>query len=697
MTSQKDYFSLSTHPRVREDLTIASQVVGGIQTYMVKDPLNRAYHRIGEAEYTILTLLDGERSFNQIKEEFHEIRRGMILDRKNFEDFIKYLKEADLLEKSKVQKSILFYQKMIEMRRRKLCGRLGVKNILELTFPAFDPNKLFDRIIHALRFLWSKGFLIFSCFCFVLAILISSYNWETFKEATFGLYTFKGKTIFDFILIYVLFFVIVIIHECAHGLTCKYYGGEVHELGFILYYFQPCFYCQVDDAYLFENKYQRIAVMTSGAYSELIICSLAIFVWWLTPSHTFIHFLSAYLMALTGFIAVIFNFNPLMKYDGYYILSDYLEILNLREESFGYLSKWFKGNILKIPVEEIDLSPRLKKIYMIYGVSAILYSGFILVVVFIMAKNFLVSHYHIWGTLILLTLFSFIFRKKAKILWSTLREFARNRKIFLYVRNYPVPFLLGFLILLYGLCFVKIDWQIRKDFVIVPKHRIQVRSLNDGFIREVFVEEGDDVVQNQLLAIIDNNSLQIHINSLRKELNLISQRVREHNISNNVQLLKAYYNEKRILEFELKNAETKLRKFNIVAPTNGKVLTPRMQEKLGAFIHTGGVFCELVDLSKLQAKISLLQWEVGDVKENDRVKLKISSEISQIEGIIDKLLLIPQGSELSFYEARVDIENSKERIKPGMTGTAKIICGKLSLASYFYRNIIRSIRTELWK
>jgi len=697
MNSPKDPFSYSVYPNIRADLIIVPQVEQGIQTYMVKDPISRTYHRVGEMEYAVMTLLDGQNSLHQIQEKFEEKTGGIILEAKELERFLKFLREADHLEKSKTEKSVLFYEKMRDKRKRRLSRGLGLKNMLAIPFPALDPDKFFDKIIHPLRFFWSKGFLIFSLLCFLLAVLIASSNWQAFKEVTFGFYSFEGKGALDYIVIWALFFVIVAIHELAHGLTCKHYGGEVHELGLILYYFEPCFYCQVDDSYLFKNKSHRIAVMVAGAYSELVLCSFAVFVWWLTPPHLFLHHLSAFAIAITGVIALIFNFNPLMKYDGYYILGDYLEVLNLRGESFKYIRNWLKKKVFKKSVEPLDVSPRVKKIYTIYGVLALLYSGFVIIAIFFLAKNFLVNHFHIWGILILLVLAFLLLRKSVRKLWKMVKGSHRRGRLHVYLRNHPVPFLLGFLFLFYVLFLAKIDWQITKDFTVEPKDKVEVRTSSQGFVREVLVKEGDEVAPNQLLAMIRNDSLQNYVLGLRSELAVTSQRMRGNYLANDVLLLETNLNEKQRLEIELKEAEKKLDELKICAPIGGKILTPKMEEKEGLFLNAGEILCELADLSQLQAKIYLSQWEIGDVKKNNPVELKISSHSRLIEGRINQLSLVPHQGSTSVYEVRVDGEKPEALLKPGMTGKAKIHCDNVSLPAYLYKKVFRSLRTEQWK
>ena len=125
-------------------------------------------------------------------------------------------------------------------------------------------------------------------------------------------------------------------HEFAHGLTCKRFGGEVHEIGFLLLYFQPAFYCNVSDAWLFPKKSHRLWVTFAGAYLEIFVWSLATLAWRATEPDTWINFVAMVVMATSG-IKSVFNMNPLIKLDGYYLLSDYLEVPNLRQRSTSYL------------------------------------------------------------------------------------------------------------------------------------------------------------------------------------------------------------------------------------------------------------------------------------------------------------------------------------------------------------------------
>src|SRR5207247_10940684 len=138
------------------------------------------------------------------------------------------------------------------------------------------------------------------------------------------------------VLAYATMLLVIVAHEFAHGLTCKFYGGSVREIGFLLLFFQPAFYCNVSDAWLFPEKYKRLWVTFAGAYFEIFLWAMATLVWRVTDTHTIVNYLALVVMA-TSAIKTLFNLNPLIKLDGYYLLSDWLEVPNLRAKAFRYV------------------------------------------------------------------------------------------------------------------------------------------------------------------------------------------------------------------------------------------------------------------------------------------------------------------------------------------------------------------------
>jgi hypothetical protein len=159
-------------------------------------------------------------------------------------------------------------------------------------------------------------------------------------------------------------------HESAHGLTCKHHGGEVPEIGFLLLLLMPCFYCNVSDAWLFKDKAKRLWVTLAGGYFELFLWALAVFVWRLTLPGELLHHLALVVVTVCGG-RVFFNFNPLVKLDGYYLLSDLAEVPNLQRRAWGCVKAHLRWLLWGAPCPEA--APR-GRFLLGYGTASLLMS-----------------------------------------------------------------------------------------------------------------------------------------------------------------------------------------------------------------------------------------------------------------------------------------------------------------------------------
>ena len=137
-----------------------------------------------------------------------------------------------------------------------------------------------------------------------------------------------------------------ILHEFGHGLSCKHFGGECHEIGVMFLVLTPCLYCNVSDSWMLPNRWHRAAIGAAGMYVELVLASICTFIWWFTEPGP-LNYICLNVMFISSVSTVMFNANPLLRYDGYYILSDILEIPNLRQKASTILNrklgKWCLG------------------------------------------------------------------------------------------------------------------------------------------------------------------------------------------------------------------------------------------------------------------------------------------------------------------------------------------------------------------
>ena len=202
-----------------------------------------------------------------------------------------------------------------------------------------------DWLYPKTRWCFSKGFVAFAAVTIVAAIMIAINNRH---ELAFGLGRVVNLEGLFFVIVTVS--LVTILHELAHALTCRHFGGRVTDMGFLLLYLLPCFYVNVSDTYLFREKRQRLLVVFAGGYCELFIWAASVLAWRVVATETFVSRALFVVIAVCG-IRSLFNFNPLIKMDGYFLLSDYLGIANLRQEALSGMTRLVRR------VAALDVSP----------------------------------------------------------------------------------------------------------------------------------------------------------------------------------------------------------------------------------------------------------------------------------------------------------------------------------------------------
>lgn len=243
--------------------------------------------------------------------------------------------------------------------------------VLRIKVFQFDPDRLLTWIYTHLKlsFLYRLSFLvpafIFSLVMFVLLAAEGFFSFSTDKP--------EQKIVYYF-LYYIFFALGILIHELAHSMTCKHWGGEVKSLGFLLYYFLPAGFSDVSDSYLFD-KFKRISVLLAGPLTTIFIGLWLGAIWLVTVKGSFIKNI-AYSLALVSIVAPLFSLNPLLRFDGYYLLTEFFGIENLRRRSFNYLKTSIKSVLpYRKKASTLPRIPRKEKIiYLVYGIISGLYS-----------------------------------------------------------------------------------------------------------------------------------------------------------------------------------------------------------------------------------------------------------------------------------------------------------------------------------
>jgi putative peptide zinc metalloprotease protein len=359
---------------LRRDLTVEAQKYEGRTFYVLKDPVSLRYYRLKDNEHFLLQFLDGERTLEEAQKAYEKRYRPERLKLEDLEAFAQQLLTAGLAQNESPRAGAQLFERRRKRRRTEWVQKFT--NILYIKIPIIDPDKLLERMLPYVSFVFSMWFFILSVGAMFAAVMLVATHFDTFRSKLPDYHEFFSfKTI---VYLWVALACVKVIHEFGHGLSCKRFGGEVHEMGALFLCFSPALYCNVSDAWTLPNKWHRIIISGAGIYVELLIATIATFVWWNTPTQPFINNMALSLMVVCSVSTVVFNANPLMRYDGYYVLADWLEIPNLREKSNRFLANLVLEKCLGVEVQpEAYMDLGRKILFVTYAIVSYVYRWFV--------------------------------------------------------------------------------------------------------------------------------------------------------------------------------------------------------------------------------------------------------------------------------------------------------------------------------
>ena len=356
--------------KVRPDLQVYEQKYEGKNFHVVKDPVCLRYYRFNKQEYYVFSLFDGEHTMEQAREAFEEEFKPHRLEHQDLESFARQLVTAGLVQHEQAGAGKHLFHRRAKQRRLKRVA--AVTNILYMKIPVFDPDRILTWMYKYLWWIFTTPFLILSVLFMLSAASHVALHFDTFYAKLPAYQEFFSWN--SVLYMWISLGVVKVIHEFGHGLSCKAFKGECHEMGVLLMCLSPALYCNVTDAWTLADKWKRIIISFAGIYVELVIAATATFVWWYTPAYPVVNNIALAVMVLCSVSTVMFNANPLMRFDGYYMLADWLEIPNLREKANRFLNNLFLDKCLGIEVvPESYMAPMRKWLFVIYAIASWVY------------------------------------------------------------------------------------------------------------------------------------------------------------------------------------------------------------------------------------------------------------------------------------------------------------------------------------
>ncbi|HET9794525.1 MAG TPA: efflux RND transporter periplasmic adaptor subunit [Thermoanaerobaculia bacterium] len=698
-------------PRLRPELTIRRLVHAGEVSWGVKNPETLKVFNFDEGEWALISLFDGTRTRSEIQADYNAAHPGGGIPLATVLDFEETLRKMELLEQKGAERNLALLEKLRTARQRKAEEKEEGFNIFLIPFHVMDPNELLNKTVRWVRWLWSPPVVTAGIAIFLLTASVFVARFSTIWTQTLELYHFLGKPFWDFVQFFVIMTAIGAVHEFGHAFAIKIYGGDVHDIGFALFYMTPAYYCDSTDAYLFTNRWHRLWVALGGIYVECYICAIATGLWVVSYPDTLVHELAYKTMLYTGVSTVFFNINPMVKTDGYHVLSSFLDLPQLREESFQYVGALIQHYLLRLPVEVPVLSRRKRRIYLIYAPLALAYTAMIMWLIGQLFYN-LYGHLsaELAGVLATVT-FVWVFRKRARVFTHTLRMFYLDKKEYLVSPKIRRRLLAAAALLLILLALPIFREPVTADVTLAPARLARIEAPQAGFVSRVLARENDPVRPGQPIFGMTSPEVQVAVASASSRAEAYSGAEAVGRAEGDTHAAFVAGEKARAAEASLTAAEGRARLLTVTSPERGRILTPRIQDLEGRFVEKGTLLAEVGSLQALSASIPVSERLIGDVAPGQAVSLHLPSRpYSTVRGEIVSVApaaasygspaavrasLLPSDVPDRFI-AIARFPNSGGDLIPGMAGEARIYTRRRSYLGRAGRVVWHWMRTVVW-
>lgn len=497
----------ATSPKLREDLKWTFQQDGGGACYLLEDPLRGRFYRIGIREQAFLAGLDGRTTVAALVGRSARGDSGNALDSGEAVSLVRMLIDAGLVESGDSAHADRIWDEVNRpTEAKRFLGQIS--QLIFLKVPLGNPDRFFSWLASRCGWLAGPGFALVWLAAAIGGIASIESEKERFAAQLSGVFDFGNLWMLG-----ALWLLLKVFHECWHGFVCRRLGGAVPEAGFTLLLFTtPLGYVNASSSSAFPSRWHRMAVSGAGIYGELFLASLAAIAW----ARVEPGLLSAALhqvVVLSSITTVLFNANPLMRFDGYYLLSDLLNIPNLYGKGQSVLHWLLRRWVLGMKKAKFPLRRDEPKVVIgLYGIAAGVWKIVVMIGLFVgtallfEGAGMLLAVFVFAGTVLQTLLDSVKYLRK-----SASAEGLRPARLFI-----RLGVLAGALMLL--LFVVRISPTATAPAVVLDAGGGEVRARCPGFLREIHVKNGQQVASGELIGKLENVEETARLREIESEI-----------------------------------------------------------------------------------------------------------------------------------------------------------------------------------
>ncbi len=550
---------------------------------ILHDRLSSDWYRISPDAYHFLSRLDGQQTVEEVWEASISADPERALTQEEVVQLLGQLNLSNLLQYDAQPSDDSLFDRLIKRKSKE--RKALMMGFLSIKIPLIDPDRFLNRSLPAIRLIFSRWGLIA-----YLALLL--WGGKALIDASDRLFDQSAGLLApsNLGLLYLGFLVSKALHEISHAAVCKRFGGEVHTLGVMLLIFAPMPYVDASATWGFRSRTERVMVGLAGVAAELALAAVAAILWANTAPGTF-NSLAYNVIFVASVSTLVFNLNPLLRFDGYHMLVDLIEMPNLFQRSRDQLKYLGERYLLRLPqAQPVARTPREGVLLPLYGVTSIVYWLLLMsTIVFFIAEEYLDLGV---ALAILLVIFSFVvpLGKFLKYL-ATGPTLADHRAQAVFSTVAIIAVLMGVL----GL--VPLPDRVRVTGVVQAQASQQVHTGTEGFLVELLARPGSTVEAGQPLARLSNPSLDFEIRSVEMQLSaLVAQEIRA--VATAVADLAAISKQKTAVEESLHDLHQRRDALILRAPLSGTWAAPQLIDAQGQWFARGSALGTVAQLGE---------------------------------------------------------------------------------------------------
>lgn len=585
--------------------------------YVLQDHASGRYYRFTPAAHLVISLMDGIRTVQEIWDAACQKLDEDVLTQDEVLRLLAQLHQGDVLYGDVPPNVTESSERAQKIKTRRLL--LSFMNPLALRLPIFDPERFIRATYPLVRpiFSWSGAILIFSTIA--MGATLALYNWSELTENI----TDRVLATESLFLLFFTYPIVKGIHEFGHAFAVKHWGGEVHELGLMFLVFMPVPYVDASASSAFREKYRRAAVGAAGIIVELVLASVSL-VFWLNMEPGLARAFAFNIILIGGTSTLLFNGNPLLRFDGYYVFGDLIEIPNLFQRANRYLFYLAQRYLFGAREARSPVTARGEpRWFVVYGIASFIYRLFMVVAI----TTFVATKFFFLGVIVAIWSVTMMYLvPTAKGVWFIMKNPLLRRR-----RARAVGVTVGILAAAaMVLFFVPLPYATVTEGVIWAPGDSVVHARTEGVVSEVLVPTDAKVKRGQPLLRLSDPFIASRVDILKAEVLELTLRLVAAEVEDRAEA-KIVRERLRHARAELEHTKQQVENLTIRSPVDGTFILPRYRDLKGKFLHKGDTVAfvsypmdPIVRVVVNQNDIELVRTKTKDVR------LRVASDLDEI-------------------------------------------------------------------